>query len=234
MDRLDRYMHKQGLVKSRNQAVSLIKSGAVTVDGKVVLKPATAIDGAEVMINDKIYISRAGKKLELFLREYPYDIKDKHCLDAGSSTGGFVQILLEMGAKEVVAVDVGKDQLDKTLLQDSRVKAYQECDIRSFESDVQYDLVTCDLSFISIKHVFDKLLSLAKSDMILLFKPQFEVGKEAKRDKKGVVKDLKLIEQSIVKFETVVMQSCEIVQKSRSQLSGKEGNVEWFYHVKKY
>lgn len=234
MDRLDNYLVQMGYVQSRNIAQELIKNASVLVDEEIILKPAFKVQEPQIEIIDKIYISRAGKKLEMFLDEITYDVKGLHCLDVGSSTGGFVQVLLDKGAASVTAVDVGKDQLHASLLQNAKVNSFQECDIRDFRSDKAYDLVSCDLSFISLHHVLEPIVHFAKSDIIALFKPQFEVGKEVKRDKRGVVKDRHAIEKVTRAFETQVMKSCQIVQKCESKLRGKEGNVEWFYHLKKY
>lgn len=234
MDRLDNYLVKKGFVQSRNKAAWLIKTAKVSVDGKICTKPSMKVEKADIEIYEKIYISRAGKKLEFFLNEISFDIKNKSCLDVGSSTGGFIQILLEKEAKEVVGVDVGKDQLDYTLEQNPKVKSHQGCDIRDFKTQQKFDLVTCDLSFISLRYVIDSILFFAKDDIILLFKPQFEVGKTVKRDKKGVVKDDGAIEEAIDTFEKLIVKSCKIINKKVSKLKGKEGNVELFYQLKKY
>jgi len=232
--RLDSYLVQKGFVESRNKASELIKAAAVEVDGEVITKLSYRVKNPEIKIHEKIYISRAGKKLDLFLDEIGYEVKGFECLDVGSSTGGFVQVLLDRGAKEVVAVDVGKDQLHHLLVQNPKVIPYQECDIRDFQSDKKFDLVSCDLSFISLLCVIEPIFHFAKQDIIFLFKPQFEVGKDVKRDKKGVVKDRRAIEKVVREFETQLMKRCKIVEKKESKLKGKEGNVEWFYLVRTY
>ncbi len=234
MVRLDRYLHERGLVQSRNKARELIKAGEVQVGGEVVTKPSFGVKDEEVKITGKRYISRAGRKLEGFLNGSNFSVDQKTCLDVGASTGGFVQILLERGAKRVVAVDVGKDQLDPELKNHPRVESVEGCDIRDFHSAERFDLVTCDLSFIALNHVLDALLHFAKSDIIVLYKPQFEVGKEAKRDRRGVVVDEKAIKSAIENFESTVCRQCSIKEKSRSSVAGKEGNIEWFYHLSKH
>lgn len=232
MDRLDNYLVQKGFVQSRNKAAHLIKEGSVVVDGAVCKKPSFKVSDAKIEITTKLYISRAGQKLEGFLNESDIDIKDKTCLDIGASTGGFVEVLLQKGAKEVTAVDVGKDQLHPSLKDDSRVISYEGCDIRDFSSDKRYDILTCDLSFISLGYVLSSILHFAKKDIIILFKPQFEVGKDVKRDKKGVVKDFKAIEKAVLEFENG-LQGCKIVEKQKSKIAGKEGNVELFYRLQK-
>ncbi|WP_366125021.1 SAM-dependent methyltransferase, partial [uncultured Campylobacter sp.] len=122
-------------------------------------------------------------------------------LDVGSSTGGFVQILLQRGAKSVTALDVGSSQLSEILRRDPRVIVRENTDIREFASEKKFDLITCDVSFISLNLILKSLTSLAKSALIVLFKPQFEVGAEAKRNKKGVLKDEKAARGARMKFE---------------------------------
>lgn len=234
MCRLDSYLVEQGFVESRNKAAELIKAGAVEVNGFVTTKLSYKVENPNIVINEKIYISRAGKKLELFLDEINFCVTGRECLDVGSSTGGFVQVLLDGGAKEVVAVDVGKEQLHHSLKTNPKVISYEGCDIRDFKSEKKFDLVSCDLSFISLSYVLEPIFYYAKSEIIFLFKPQFEVGKEVKRDRKGVVKDRHAIEKVVREFETQVMKTGKIIEKKESRLKGKEGNVEWFYLVKKY
>jgi 23S rRNA (cytidine1920-2'-O)/16S rRNA (cytidine1409-2'-O)-methyltransferase len=233
MDRLDSYLVKSGLVESRNKALELIRSGYVEVEGNVCTKASHKVKDPNIKITEKFYVSRAGKKLELFLDAITYDASGKSCLDIGASTGGFVQVLLERGAKEVYAVDVGSAQLHKCLQNDTRVKNFEGCDIRDFQIQKTFDLVTCDLSFISLAHVLPSILHFAHDEIIVLFKPQFEVGKNVKRDRKGVVQDTLAIEQAVKKFETSIRNHCTIIEADDSKLKGKEGNVERFYRLKK-
>ena len=155
-------------------------------------------------------------------------------LDVGSSTGGFVQILLQRGAKSVTALDVGSSQLSEILRRDPRVAVCENTDIREFTSEKKFDLITCDVSFISLNLILKSLASLAKSALIVLFKPQFEVGAEIKRNKKGVLKDEKAVCAAQTKFE----QKCAelglvVLQTSACKITGKEGNREFFYLLKR-
>ena len=203
----------------------------------MILKSAFKVDS----INDKValkehdnYVSRASHKLKSFLEELNLDLKDKIALDIGSSTGGFTQILLENGVKEVSAVDVGRDQLHKTLKNDKRVISYESCDIRKFQSEKTFEIVVSDVSFISLLHILDDVDRLASDKIILLFKPQFEVGREAKRDNHGVVLDEKAIESAMKRFEDACeSQHWKLIQKSPSRLTGKEGNLEYCYYFEK-
>lgn len=155
-------------------------------------------------------------------------------LDVGSSTGGFVQILLQCGAKSVTALDVGSSQLSEILRRSPRVIVRENTDIREFASEKKFDLITCDVSFISLNLILKSLASLAKSALIVLFKPQFEVGAEIKRNKKGVLKDEKAVCAARAKFE----QKCAelglvVLQTSACKITGKEGNREFFYLLKR-
>ena len=155
-------------------------------------------------------------------------------LDVGSSTGGFVQILLQRGAKSVTALDVGSSQLSEILRRDPRVIVRENTDIREFESEKKFDLITCDVSFISLNLILKSLTSLAKSALIVLFKPQFEVGAEAKRNKKGVLKDEKAARAARAKFEQLCAElGLAVLYASACKIAGKEGNREFFYLLKR-
>ncbi len=155
-------------------------------------------------------------------------------LDVGSSTGGFVQILLQRGAKSVTALDVGSSQLSEILRRDPRVVVRENTDIREFASEKKFDLITCDVSFISLNLILKSLASLAKSALIVLFKPQFEVGAEAKRNKKGVLKDEKAVRAARAKFERLCAElGLAVLHAGACKVTGKEGNREFFYLLKR-
>ncbi len=234
--RLDNYLVEKEFVDSRNKAQTIIKEGLISVNSKVIKKASYKVEeGDDISVEEyKKYVSRAAFKLAEFLEELNLDIRDKTALDIGSSTGGFTQVLLEGGVKEVSAVDVGTDQLHKSLREDERVHVYESCDIRKFESAKEFDLVVSDVAFISLVHILDDVDRLSSADIILLFKPQFEVGRNVKRDKNGVVQDKKAILNAMQKFEDAcVLKEWHLVKKSPSQLTGKEGNLEYCYYFKK-
>ena len=220
---------------SRNQAVGLIESGVVLANSKIIKKASQDIDEAQIIeVKSQIYVSRAAFKLAGFLDEIKIDLKDKIALDIGSSTGGFVQILLENGIKQVTALDVGTMQLSANLRDDNRVIVQENTDIRDFISTFEFDIITVDVSFISLLNIITHINRLALDDIILLFKPQFEVGINAKRTKNGVVKDEKAINKAMVNFEAQCSAlGWKLIKKSTSKIKGKEGNIELFYYFKK-
>ncbi|MCE3039084.1 TlyA family RNA methyltransferase [Helicobacter anatolicus] len=230
--RLDKFI-AQEFSLSREKASMLIKKGKVKINTKVIFKPSFEVgDKDDVELQESfIFVSRAGEKLYNFLGDIRLD--GKKIIDVGSSTGGFSQVCLLLGACEVHCVDVGDNQLDISLRQDSRIKVFEKCDIRDFKKQCDYDLLVCDLSFISIEKIFMSLKSLSK-EMILLFKPQFEVGRNVKRNKKGVVMDNIAIENALEFFKKyLLLQEYEILKECKSALKGKAGNEEFFFHIKR-
>jgi len=230
--RLDEYLVKNNFVESRNKAKELIKSGKIKVDRKIVTKPSLDIEKAEIEILEKVYVSRAAWKLKNYLDKYNISFEGKSVIDVGSSTGGFSEVSLEKGARSVTCVDVGNNQLHPKLRNDKRVKVFENMDIRDFESKEKFDILVSDVSFISLLKIFDKLKTLS-DEMILLFKPQFEVGKEAKRDKRGVVLDKEAIKKARENFEEKINKEFEIIRSEESSIKGKEGNIEYIYHIKR-
>jgi len=280
-------------------------------------------NGAKIELVGGIYVGRGALKLKSFLAACPIEIKDKNALDVGSSTGGFVQILLQNGVKSVTALDVGSSQLDESLRVDARVKVAENTDVREFAARFQkqisdgkfdgaeqnlknqiepnfdpgksnfaerdgflsepckptfapsnltkagaktdesnlagvdfaaktqnakfdssaaknvarkFDLITCDVSFISLKEILPSIDALAgeNCDIILLFKPQFEVGRSAKRNKKGVVTDAKAVREARAKFELAAANLGWVMRQTlECEVKGKEGNAEFFYAFNK-
>ncbi len=235
--RLDKYLVEEGYFESRNRAHDAIKAGKVKVDGKLPKASAKIDENSSVEVEDeKFYVSRAARKLENFLAEYAMDFKGLSALDIGSSTGGFAQIVLENGVESLSCVDVGKDQLHISLRNEKRLSLYEETDIRDFEAEEAFELVTCDVSFISILQITNDINRLAKegADIVILYKPQFEVGKDVKRDSKGVVQDIDAIARRKEEFETEAKKlGWDEKYQSESKVQGKEGNQEYLYHFVK-
>lgn len=233
--RLDNFL-ADNLKISRNQARELIKNLKVKINDKIITKTSFLTDENTKfeILEDKIYVSRAANKLKYFLLESGISIANLNCLDIGSSTGGFIEVLLEFGASKVVGVDVGNNQIHNSLMNETRLKIYENTDIRDFNSDELFEIITCDVSFIGINEILNIINSYASNFIIILFKPQFEVGKNAKRDKKGVVKDEKAILQAMRKFEANALSlGWNLYLKTNSKIKGKEGNEEVFYAFKK-
>jgi len=234
--RLDNFLVKKEFFESRNRAQEAIKKGLVLVNNKVVKKPSYKVGNGNVEVkSSKFYVSRAAKKLEEYLKEYNLPVEGARALDIGSSTGGFTQILLENGAKSVDCVDVGKEQLHSSLRKDSRVSVFEQTDIRDFNS-TPYDLIVSDVSFISLLKIIDSIDRLIKKEGVvtLLFKPQFEVGLGVKRDSKGVVLDNGAIKSAKNNFlNATKVLNWDLIDTRESRVSGKEGNVEYFYTFKK-
>ena len=234
-ERLDYYLTDHDIVPSRNIAQQLIKSGKISVDGKVIKKASFQVDETMIVIraDEHIYVGRAALKLKAFLENYFLDLEGKQAIDVGSSTGGFTEILLAQGVSSIVCVDVGKDQLHERIRNDDRVRSVEEQDIRSFESK-PFELLTCDVSFISLHNILESLDRLSSKDIIILFKPQFEVGSDVKRNRAGVVLDEKAILNSQIRFEDATkLLGWRLLEKSPSRIEGKEGNREYFYHYVK-
>jgi 23S rRNA (cytidine1920-2'-O)/16S rRNA (cytidine1409-2'-O)-methyltransferase len=234
--RLDAYLHLHAMAQSRNKAQELIKEGLVLVNGAVAKKSSLDVSEEDSikLLEHRSYVSRAAWKLRNFLDDLELNLQGKRALDIGSSTGGFTQVLLEEGVASVDAVDVGSHQLHESIKKESRVTSYENCDIRTFEVQECYDLVVSDVSFISLHHILDAIDSMACGIIILLFKPQFEVGREAKRDKNGVVLDAKAILHAMESFEMACREKAwQLVVKEPSKITGKEGNLEYCYYFTK-
>ncbi|ADL08061.1 TlyA family RNA methyltransferase [Thermosediminibacter oceani] len=240
-ERLDVLLVQRGLFSSRERAKSEIMMGNVFVNNKKIDKPGTMVDiNSDIIVKERSlpYVSRGGLKLKKALTAFSIDVRGKVALDAGASTGGFTDCLLKEGATKVYAVDVGYGQLDYSLRNDPRVVNIERKNIRyiRFEDIGELvDIITADLSFISLSKVFEPLYSILKEDgdLITLIKPQFEVGKS--EVKNGVVRDRKLHEKAI----SEVIASAEVAGffcrgVTFSPIKGPKGNIEFLAWFKKY
>ncbi len=234
--RLDQWLVEHGKSSTRTKAQQLIKEGHVSVDEKRVSKSSFQITNQAVVVDElKVYVSRAAHKLKNFLPLLPFKVNGLKVVDIGASTGGFTQVLLEEGAVHVSAVDVGHGQLHESLQSDSRVTSLEHMDIRHYRPRTSYDLVTSDVSFISLLHILESVDILSSKWIILLFKPQFEVGRNVKRDKNGVVTDRRAIENAREKFEEACRTlEWKLIRIEPSSLKGKEGNIEYCYCFEKH
>jgi len=234
--RLDKYITETHNIQSRNKAAELIKANKVQVNNKTINKPSFPIEGDEIIkINEEdFFVSRSAYKLKYFIDDNNITIENKSAIDIGSSTGGFTQILLTHNVKSVTCVDVGTNQLHDSIKNDKRITIAENTDIRKFISDTNYDLVTCDVSFISILNILKDIDRLSSNEIIILYKPQFEVGKDAKRDSNGVVLDTQaiLIERENFIKETEKL-NWNFILSNESKLAGKSGNIEELFYFKK-
>jgi len=234
--RLDKYITQNYDIQSRNKASELIKAGKVLVNEKIIKKTSFDIAGDEIVTisEDEFFVSRSAYKLKYFLEDNKISVKDKIAIDIGSSTGGFTQILLNNVIKSVTCVDVGTNQLHPSIKSDKRIIIAENTDIRKFESNTTYELVTCDVSFISILNILDDINRLSSNEIIILYKPQFEVGKDIKRDNNGVVLDIVAIQKERENFlEATEKLNWKLEIANESKLAGKSGNIEELFYFKK-
>ncbi len=234
--RLDIYVFKNFSLKSREYARVLIKNGDVTVNGSAVTKAGYDVNGSEnISVNDSLrYVGRGGLKLERALDVFDICVNGKIALDIGASTGGFTDCLLQYGADKVFAVDVGHDQLADKLKNDPRVVNLEGVHINDLNAETVciVDIITADVSFISLKMVLPSMKKFAneQSDIVCLFKPQFEYGKKVKN---GVIKDPAVHKALISDFsEFALNEGFDIVNTAPSPILGGDGNREFLFHIK--
>lgn len=222
---------------SRSRARQLIEEELVKVEKQIVTKPSYMIEeDVDIEIaKHKSYVSRGAYKLLKAIDFFNLDFSGRVVLDMGASTGGFTEVSLEAGAKKVYSVDVGRGELDKSIACRSNVINMEGRDIRTITktecSDV--DIVVGDLSFISLKHIFPIIKNLFnKIECVLLFKPQFECGKDLAKKYKGVIKD-KGIHKKLIKeiFEEIKIYDFSISNFTYSPIKGKSGNIEYLLHL---
>ena len=237
--RLDQYIVELGLADSRNMAQELIKEGSVSLNEEICNKPAKDIKkGTRVsIVKKRQWVSRGGKKLFDALKSFEINVEGKTALDVGSSTGGFTQVLLQEGAEKIVAVDVGTNQLHQSLRNEPRISILEQTDIRDVSSKLVdfFDLVVVDVAFISIEKVIRDIEVTAKKGghIVVLYKPQFEVGKK-NISKNGLVKKETEIQKMLLDFlNTLDQSSLYFVQSKNAYIKGKKGNQEIFVHLKR-
>ncbi|MBO0675843.1 TlyA family RNA methyltransferase [Mycolicibacterium sp. S2-37] len=239
--RVDAELVRRGLARSRQQAAELIGAGLVSVDGMPAAKPATAVAvNANITVDtagERSWVSRGAHKLIGALDTFAIDVSGRRCLDAGASTGGFTEVLLDRGAREVVAVDVGYGQLAWSLRSDDRVVVIERTNVRELTAAAiggAVDLVVADLSFIALATVLPALTACASpdADIVPMVKPQFEVGRE-RVGAGGVVTDPQLRAESMLSVAARAAQlGWHTVSATASPLPGPSGNVEYFLRLR--
>ncbi|WP_040747970.1 TlyA family RNA methyltransferase [Nocardia transvalensis] len=241
--RVDAELVRRGLARSREHAVELIGAGRVLINGAVASKPATAVEtGTPLLVREEPdevqWASRGAHKLLGALESFELSVDGARCLDAGASTGGFTDVLLARGAREVVAVDVGYGQLVWRLRTDDRVRVHDRTNVRALTPEAiggTVDLVVADLSFISLGLVLPALAECAApgADLLPMVKPQFEVGKQ-RVGSGGVVRDPELRAEAV---REVAATAAGLGLRTRgvtaSPLPGPSGNVEYFLWLRK-
>ncbi len=234
--RVDAELVRRGLARSRQQAAELITAGRIRIDGMPAAKPATAVSvdaKLTVSADERTWVSRGAHKLIGALDAFGVPVEGRRCLDAGASTGGFTEVLLDRGAAEIVAADVGYGQLAWSLRSDDRVHVLERTNVRTLTPEAiggPVDLVVADLSFISLATVLPALTACASpsADIVPMVKPQFEVGKD-RVGPGGVVSDPGLRAEAVL---AVAHRAAELnwhtVDVTASPLPGPSGNVEFF------
>jgi len=241
--RLDAAVVARGLAASRERARALILAGLVRVDGVVVSKAGTPVkpDAAVTLDErDHPYVGRGGVKLAHALETFGIAVEDRLALDVGASTGGFTDVMLRRGARRVVALDVGHGQLDWKLRTDPRVVVLEKINARTLtpeqlpEDARRFDLVTMDVSFISVRQVLPALLPVLApgADLVVLVKPQFEAGRE-EVGKGGLVRDA-AVQARTVEDVTSAANALGLTRVAavESPITGTEGNREFFLHLR--
>jgi 23S rRNA (cytidine1920-2'-O)/16S rRNA (cytidine1409-2'-O)-methyltransferase len=233
--RLDKELLRRGLVTSRSQAEDIIQRGFVTINHENVTKPGFLVDeSSPIKIKyHASFVSRAGEKLYSVIEALNLNFNDKIVLDVGSSTGGFTDLALQKGAKKVIAVDVGTNQMHDSLRQNPRVALHEKTDIRDFQTAEHIDVVVIDVSFISLREILPTVRGMSdeKTIVIAMVKPQFEAG-QSKLKHKGVIKNDQMRRTILKEFEAWVQKIFIIVDKADSKIAGSKGNVERFYKLR--
>ncbi|MEJ7617709.1 MAG: TlyA family RNA methyltransferase [Pyrinomonadaceae bacterium] len=237
-ERIDKLLVERGLASSRTKAQALVMAGVVLVADQRVAKPsecfapdaAIRVKGADDPAAR--YVGRGGVKLEAALREFEINVREFVCLDVGASTGGFTDCLLQHGAARVVALDVGHDQIDWRLRSDARVEVREGANARYLKPDdfpTQFPLIVMDVSFISATKILPSLGPLlgAQGRIIVLIKPQFEVGRGAV-GKGGIVTDAAQRARAVEAVNAAARElGFRVAQVIESPITGAEGNVEY-------
>jgi len=239
--RVDVALVQRGLAESADEARALIDEGVVLANGSVVMTHGRQVAPSDELLVKSVdqFVSRGGIKLEAALAVFNIDVSNKRALDAGASTGGFTDCLLQRGASEVIAIDVGKSQMHERVATNSRVVVIDAFNVRQLADDIQdlpislrseFDLVVADLSFISLKSVSQALTArLSRSgNLVVLVKPQFEATKLEVDKSQGVIADQAIRDRVVGEVnESFAEQGWAVHGCIESPIHGAEGNVEY-------
>ena len=241
MARLDAELVMRGICETRNRAQASIAEGNVTVNGTVCMKASQKVADTDILVLTEPlpFVGRGGYKLRYALAEFGIPLDGLRCLDIGASTGGFTDCMLQNGAKSVLAVDVGRDQIAESLRNDPRVIVREGTDLRQLPPDTEglpAQFAACDVSFISLKQIIPYLPPLLTDDAeaVLLVKPQFEAGRSA-LNKNGIVRDEKVRQRVLRNIRDFAAASGFIpCGECESPIKGGSGNTEYLLRLKKH
>ena len=238
--RLDTWLVKQGVATDAGHAKVLIDQGLILVNGSIALTDNRMIANSDSVLlsTPARFVSRGGEKLEAALQAFGIELDGKRVLDVGASTGGFTDCVLQHGASEVTALDVGKSQLHDRLVRDLRVTVFDSTNARSMTIAMvgDFDVIVADLSFISLSQVATALCEVLRphGDMILLVKPQFEAEKSEVDKGAGVIRDSEIHQRTIAQvaqaFNSQGMKQSGLIE---SPLRGADGNTEFLLHLRR-
>lgn len=234
--RLDQLLVSRGLSKTRSQAEDQIKRGFISVNEQKVIKPGIFVDtNAKLHIDShESFVSRAGEKLNSVVEPFKLDFMGKLVLDVGSSTGGFTELALRRGAKKVIAVELGTNQMHPRLRENAKIELHEKTDIRDFITSEHINIVVIDVSFISLREILPAVskLSDANTQIVAMVKPQFEASTGGLKHK-GVIKNDHMRREILKNFENWCRDNFAIKAKADSKVAGAKGNVERFYLLNK-
>jgi len=235
--RIDVALVNIGLFESRTRAANAVRDGAVFYDDAKITKPSFDVENTDLIsVRGDVmpYVSRGGLKLEHALKTFHIDLSGRNMVDIGSSTGGFCDVALKHGVGHIVAVDVGTDQMHKSLRNNIKIDLHEQTDFRDLDDNLvaDTDIATIDVSFISVTKILDKLASLPRlRDVVCLIKPQFECGPEISSRFHGVIRDEAVraaaVESVCKAFAEHDFVCCGITQ---SPIAGGSGNIEFLAH----
>ena len=233
--RLDKELTHRGLASSRSQAENFVRLEKVLINGKAAYKAGqmVRVDDVITLSIDERYVSRAGFKLASVAEQLYVDFTDKTVLDIGSSTGGFTDYALQRGAKKVIAVDVGTDQLHPSLHGNQKIELHEKTDIRDFYTTEKIDIIVGDVSFISLREILPhvaKNLMNQQTLLVAMLKPQFEAGRQ--QANKGVIKNNSIRRKILADFEQWAQRYFVVLDKRDSDVAGAKGNLERFYKLR--
>lgn len=234
---------ERGLAATRPQAVARIEQGQVLVSGSVADKASRLVapgEPIELLGPPPRFVSRGGEKLDAALSRFAIDVTGRRALDAGASTGGFTDCLLQAGVDAVVAVDVGRGQLHPSIRQDPRVEVHEQLDIRDVTLDTvggrPVDLVTADLSFISVTRAVPVMVGEVVAPgaaLVILVKPQFEAGRAEASRGRGIIRDPDIHRRTLLEVcRTLTSQRADIMGVMPSPITGSAGNIEFLVHAR--